>query len=281
MIENFGYAILVPFVVSFLVALRATYLPDQSGWARFGRAMAVPFGFSLGFVLVSWTSIIPKDPTDWLFYLGLAGGITGVVWSRDDRSWLESWSLMGWLSLMSVCLLLPDWLELEGIRVAVIAALTGALMLLGLLLGPLVRRSTGPLMPVVFLLSTIVGSVVIGLALSLKYAQMSGMVAASLGATVLVSLFRGTRWKLVATIPVWIVIQAGLVFETAIYSFSDIPKVVYGLIPIAPGLLWLVEIGPLRSIQGWRRWLLCLLLVSIPLGIPLGWAITDFVSAGD
>jgi hypothetical protein len=96
--------------------------------------------------------------------------------------------------------------------------------------------------------------VVLGLAGSLRFAQMAGCGAAALGGMAAASWIVRAARPLVSgvALPAALLVTGAMLIGRT-NSFSDVPLVSYLLIPLATAALWLAATPSAVAARGWRR----------------------------
>lgn len=274
LIENVGAGVLAPALATALLAWAATRFPARPTLQRALGALALPVGFLAGYLLLPWAPIRPTQPWHWLPWVAVVSAAAGVLGALAGPRWGLRLVAIALAAAVSAWCLVPDWTEWLDRQPVAIGALAVLLTALATTIRPLaVRPSTGGRRLVVLLaVATIAGALVLGLSQNLKFAQLAGLIAASLGGWVLVA-WRGNPVPLADAIPAWAVLVGGLMFLGWAYSFSSVPLASYLLVPCAPLGLWVVEAGWPWELRGARRIIGQVLCVVLPLLVALGLAI--------
>lgn len=272
LLENVGAGVLAPALVTALVPWLATRFTTRPAVGGAIAALALPLGFLCGYGLFPWAPIHPDQPWHWLPAVAVAMGVAGAVGAPAGSRWAVRLSGLVAASALAAWCVVPEWADWKDDRLRTIAVLAVALTVLTVAIRPLAARVPGRSLPGLLAIVTVVGAVILGLSQNLKFAQLAGVIAASLGGWTLMAWRRGTASSADA-LPAWVGLVGGLMFLGWAYSFSAVPAASYALVPCAPLGLWLADLGVPRSRQGAGRAAVRGIGVALPLLVALGLAL--------
>jgi hypothetical protein len=244
---------------------------------RSGRSWGVPLGLGLGYALghaavYGWLPpnrppFPPFEVFDWLPWLALAAMLLGFfevlaptpAWARwENRLLLTAvavWVLLGPL----VGGMWADWGQatpwLAGIGL-------GIVILWAVVESHAARLGRSLILPLIVLAGGTSAAMLLGH--SLKLAELSAVLAASLGACWIVAFGWPALTLARGGVPVFVAVLAGLLLCGHFYS--ELPAAPAVLLAAAPLTLWIDRIGPLRRLRPWQAALVRVVAVLVPVG---------------
>lgn len=227
---------LVPVVVSIIVVTAILRLPGLARLAPASGAIGLATGFCAGWAQQEWTTLLPMRYLDWLPWVSVLLAIVGVGFAvKVPRKILIP--LTGMACLLAAWLLVPSFPRLQPAR-PIAFAMIGAVSIL--LIGPLehsaVRINTRLLTACLMATGT-AASIVLAQSFSLKFAQIGGMLTASLAGSLLTGKSAAERTSVGLQV-VFVTMLANLMFIGYANSSSDVPVYSYALVVVAPLSLW-------------------------------------------
>ena len=270
--QGLVYGALIPVLVSatILVFVLKVCPPDT---ASRSSALAVGVSFLVAYWLVSSPPLLPKAEWHWLPYLCAVAMVTGWVGLAPGVSTPERWALQLIVAALAGWFLVPTWEDLQPTRNVYITVVSGSVLLLYVCLEPLAKRCSGVSFPLLLLVVSVAGAVVLGLSGNLRFAQLAGILAAGMGGCVLVlSYYHPSEPLMRGAIPAFTVLLCGVMFTGYMHSYSNVPIVSYVLVPLTPVTLWMSFVGPLHKLPNRWRVLIQSAVVLVPLGIALALA---------
>jgi hypothetical protein len=255
-----------------LAAGAALLLP--LGWHRLrgGRLVTAPFGaFGLVAAYLVCHPVVrgklpelpPPEATDWPWFLAPLALLVALGDLRWGRVVPVRWGLrLGALAVGVLALgrLLPGFFGgSAGWLTACLAWGVGILLLAGL--DALARRPAQP--PSLLLLVVLLGgaSGVMLAANSAVLGQLCGVLAAALGAQLVLSWWQPALTPLAGTAPALGLILANLLFAAHLFGYPELPPASAALLALAPALAWGCGRGPAARLAPWQG--LCLGLVAV------------------
>lgn len=224
------------------------------------------------FVLVPlWYAVLhlgpwrPAESWQWLPWLAI---LACVINAAAPNKWIL-WISYSLFALVAAWLLVPNierladerpyWLA--AVPLAILVALDSTILLS--------RRLVGPALPFYLLLVTLAAALLVFLASLAKFAQLGGILAGIAAGCCVVCWLYPTRSLTSAIVPGWATLYAGLLLEARLATFSEVPLVSYVLMLLAPLMIWLTAVPPVRKMKaGWRT-VLTAFAIMIPLSVGL------------
>ena len=247
-LEIFGPAALAGAAVSSAIVWLIRQALPAAAKDRFSLPAGMSIGFFAGYVALrqEWAALVPKQSWQWLPYLGVAIACIMVVrlGARYERAlrWLR---LLG-AAIMASSALTPTW-QIFGVSWPLsIGFAIGYLLLVAGPLESMPARLVGRTLFGFMTLAAVLSAAAIGAEVSVRYAQLAGIAAASLGGASLATI-RGANAResaIRALIPVFAVLVGGIAFVAAVEP--EKPLVCLLLPPLVPAVLWIGAVA-LRS----------------------------------
>ena len=248
------------------------------GGGHWGGAVGLALGYVLGHsLLVGFPSFPATESTQWLVWLALGAMALGLAdalirvpesarWAaRAASSLLVSWLILRPLTVSTWNGALVSALWIGGAALAVLAFWT--------LVDRAVRARPGAGMPIAFLALTSGGSAVLLLSASVLLAQLAGVVAATLGAAMVLAFVRPDLSLERGAVPVVGVLLPALWLNG--YFYAEMPLASALLLTLAPAALWLGRLGPLRDLRRWKSAIAHVGAVLAPVLLALGLALAS------
>jgi len=237
------------------------------------RRMAAPVsligGFLLGYWLLGLEPAGPKVDWEWIPYVVLATMAIGPIAQASGVSWLERALLYTVAAMVAAQILVPTWVptdDQQPSRWTYLLVWTGFVVGGSLLLEPLAGRISDATLGGVLAATLLACAVLIWLADTMLFAQMAlAGAAAAAGVAAAVAVDVRSREMGSAAFP-FLILLAALLLTGQVQSFSEVPKLSYLLLPLAPLGLWATAFGPLARVSGWKglavRWALPLAICA-------------------
>ncbi len=248
---------------------------------RWAGAPALALSFLVGTVGISGLPVVPggdQTPTglDWLAWVAL---LAGAVLALQPRLGRWGGALRGVLAILTIELVLRNkitaaWSEgSEGIQW--VLGLLALLFVDWLALERLARRpgASGPL--VLWLLAATLGGLA-ALSGSVTIGQLSGALAAGLGAAVVAAWWRPRLCLAGPGVGVAVIVLFGLGLNAHFFSYTTGTDVL--LFAAAPLFGLLAGLPKLRRSSGWAQTLLTVTLVALPIAVALTRAVLAYES---
>jgi hypothetical protein len=242
-LDIFCWQALIAGIVSLAIAWSASrYLPTS---VRDGFAFpaAAALGFFAGYALLPRDSapLLPSQSRDFLPYLALIAAVASA--SAAGRRPFIRWTIFLITIALAASLLTPTWAIFGLTRPASIVVLIVYLLLLSLTLETVPPRLTGRIYVALLSISTAALAVVVGAYLSIKFAQLAAIAAASLAgcfaAACLASQFAPQQSSR-GIIPLFVVLVGGLAYVSSIEP--DPPLLGFLVVPLIPLSIWLASV---------------------------------------
>jgi hypothetical protein len=218
----------------------------------FTAPLALAAGFLAGYALLALGPLVPRTHWHYLPHVVLAAAVIAPAIGRP-RSVAVRMILMAVATVVATWLLVPTSGNLPA-RALLTAEWAAIAVLSSAVLDFALRRINAAV--ALLLLSAVLtcGAVVLGLAGSLRFAQMAGCGAAALGGMAAASWIVRAARPLVSgvALPAALLVTGAMLIGRT-NSFSDVPLVSYLLIPLATAALWLAATPSAVAARGWRR----------------------------
>ena len=263
-------AVVFGLVLPGLVSLVALTLAARfsRGWVRALTGVALFLGIVLSAVGLGLGPLRPLEAWQWIPWLALFVSLGNSA--RTHIAILEIFYVL--ISLLASRLLVPDierlaeerWLWLFTMPVVILTSISSAVMQ--------TRKLDGPSLPFFWLLITLAGAVLTGLASLNTFAHLGGMLMAVVAGCLVAAWIFPTRSLTSIIAPGWATFFSGLVMEAKLASFSEVSLASYMLILIAPFMIWLTAIPGVRKMKPIWRTTIGTLCVLAPLAIGLALA---------
>ncbi|MCC6909490.1 MAG: hypothetical protein IT430_16240 [Phycisphaerales bacterium] len=228
-------------IVCMLIAWRPWQHQREAVRGWWGGALAIGLAYLVGHVAINrWPAIPPASTDDVLFLLAVAATAVGLLESMRMPAWLR-WSIRAMLAAAVSWFMLSMGFRSSNSAGALAAWTVGqaaVILIVWTLLERLAERRTGPSIPLAFSLMIAVASIYFFKGGSGKVAQLSGLLAASLGGTALVAMFvprvSAARGMLAIAVPLYMAL--------ILYSWQyPKPLGTPVILAAAPLALWLAE----------------------------------------
>jgi hypothetical protein len=270
-IEILGLTGALPCIVSVCLAMGC--LNPKSDKAPALRH-AGAFAFALAF-FVAWFSLpcIPwtvKSTWQWLPWLMLITALIFSIAESANSRWTEWFAVV--VAMASVCAfaVVPDWDDMEPTRPLAVAVVVTTAVLLVVACQHLTRRMHPGALTGLLMLCGFGSCILLGLAGSLKFAQLAGAMTAATTGCLLVSCKTSDRSAIRTLLPAFLVAMTCLIYTGYANSFAGISPVAFLLVAVALSAANLSMIPGLNTTAGYKRYkhmLLPFVFVSIPLVI--------------
>lgn len=276
--ERYGsLGLLVPAALTGVVLLLAWISRQRAETAARGwlgaLAFAGPYAFGQAAAFGALPAFPPRSAEPATFWLALAVGVVSVVESfLGERRWPRRLLRFAFPFLVPWLMLSRLLARREAVELALVVGGVGlALFLVGAAVSAWAERRSGVSVPLVLWWVTAAGSACILLSGSVRYAQFAGVLAACLGAAVVVALLRPAF--LLGAGAAGVVVVLNGCFWIAGHWLSELPGEVACLLAAAPLLALLGEAGPLARLAPRKALLARLALASLALvpAILLAW----------
>lgn len=231
--------------------------------AKLAGAIALSGGFFIGFAVLRFAPLRPEQAWHWLPYAVLLASAAGAVESAARLPSTAAWVLRTTVVIVAGWLLVPTWASIAPHRVWWIATLAACGLLLWAVLVRVAERIPVLRQTVLLGVTCVVTAIVLERSGSAKFAQLSGIGTAILGAFWLVEVIRKLRSAgeqppgamppfaasaLSGAAPGLAVLLPGLALNGYFSSYSDVPLASYLLVSAAPAALYAATVGPLKNL---------------------------------
>ncbi len=232
---------LVPVIASTIIAAILSRFQKS---AVFSGATALSVAFFAAWASQDWAKLTPTRYLDWMPYCGLTLGLVAYVRAALIPKWAQ-WLLIVAATTGATWLLVPDFPRLQPPRVQAFAMISIASAILSMLLESLACRVKGRVFLTALMVSGTVGALVLQQSFGMKFAQILGMLTASLAGPFLYVRKQPeeTLWGLPT---VFSTLTCNLMFIGVSSSTSDVPRFCYAVVPLVPIGLWLLA---LKSVE--------------------------------
>ena len=266
-------------IISWRLWRRANTVPVAGRW---GGPLAFALGYAAGHrVLDGFPPYPPVSSRQTLFYLALGLGAFALFEPSWSRNGLSRWS-----TRVIVCaifalgtlraLVRNTWTTAESWLW--IGSLAAAAVVLWTAMEALAARRPGASVPISLWLATATASASMALTSSALLGQLTGAVAATLGAAVVLSLW-APRFSLAqGGITLWVLLYSSLMYQA--YFYSDLPLFAAVLLYAAPLAPWILEGIDTERWNPWKAVAARAACVAVPAAIALALAIAAFIQAG-
>ena len=268
--------VLLPALIAGL-ALFVAWRPWRRGGAaaggHWGGAIGLAAGYAVGHgLLAGWPAFPAVSSTQWLFWLAFGAMGIGLLDALVRLPAAARWGIRGATSLLVGWILLRPLTATWGAGTSVlwILAVGAGIFAFWSLADRAVRDRPGAGMPIAFLALTAGGSAVLLLSASALLAQLAGVVAATLGAAMVLAFWRPSVSLERGAVPVVGVLLPALWVSGHFYA--EMPLASAALLLVAPAALWLGRIGPFRDWTRWKSALAHVGAVMAPVILALGLA---------
>lgn len=258
-----GFGLLLPGLVAFACLAGAALSDTRRPRSLLGAVIfaAIPLWCAL-LQLGPWR---PAESWQWLPYLAILACLINVAAPNKWILWI-SYSLF---ALLAAWLLVPNVERLADERPYWLAAVPLAILITLDSTILLSRRLVGPALPFYLLLATLAAALLVFLASLAKFAQLGGILAGIAAGCCVACWLSPTRSLASAIVPGWATLYSGLLLEARLATFSEVPLLSYLLLLLAPLMICLTAVPPVRKMKaGWRT-VLTAFAIMIPLAIGL------------
>jgi hypothetical protein len=207
----------------------------------------------------------PAENWHWLPWLAITACL---IHALPRTKWIL-WIFYTLFSVAAAWALVPDverlaperWIWLSAFPLVLLASFDSTIMLS--------RRLVGPAFPFYLLLCTGAAALLAFCASIASMAQAAGVLAGVVVGCCLASWRFPAKSLTSAIVPGWVVLYAGITIDARLYTWSEVPLVSFILVLLAPLMIWLTVLPPVRKMNAGRRTMLTGLLVMIPLAVGL------------
>jgi hypothetical protein len=238
-----------------------------------------PIAIGLGYVLCHAGTIgFPPFPaveaTQWLIYIAFVAIGLGLLESRLGERASVRWGIRLLISAVIPFLLLQAvfkyrWGIVEGILGSV--GLSAAILAFWTQLDALAERQIGGFPLLVLLSLTAGGSVVLVLSGSALLGQLSGGLASTLGAGLIMAWWQPKLTLTRGAITVSAALLCGLWLNG--YFYAEVPPESALLLYIAPSVAWIRWFGPVQRLGRWGPPIVSVAAVLVLVGLAVGFAL--------
>lgn len=222
-------------------------------------ALAVGLGYPAGHAAIAgWPPFPPIEATQWLFVFALVVAGLGALPLSADR-FRRALIALGVPLPLAWPLAKHTWSGLE--TAAWLVGLALGIFALSTALESLARRPAGRWLPMALVVSASLGGATMLLSGSALVAQLSGVLAATLGAVAVGVLIWPARSPSGAALPACTLLSALLVCGV---FYVEMPVLSGLLIAASPLTLGLLEAGPLRRLAGFSSAAAAVVLALVP-----------------
>jgi hypothetical protein len=273
-----GLALPALVAVAVLVATWQPWRARRIGPGAWVGALALGAGFVAGYLaLFGWPGLAPKESWEWLPHIVAAVTAAAMLvgWSRVPRP--AGWAIVALAATAAAWLLVPRWQES---RLAWTIALAVAVLVVWIALFTLAQRTSAVSPALVILIAASAAALVLERAATARFAQLAGVLAASVGGCLVVTLLRSAPKLGPGLAGGGAVLLVGLMFTGHFNHFSDTPPACFFLVALAPLLAWIGQWAPIRRRRSWQRLVFEAAAVLIPAAIALALAFAATNSNG-
>lgn len=230
----------------------------------FSAPLALAAGFLTGYALLALGPLVPRTHWHYLPHIVLAAAALAPAISRP-RSVAVRMILIAVATVAAIWLLVPASGNLPA-RVLQTAGWTAIAVLAADGLDFALPRLNATVAALLLCAVIGCGAVVLGLAGSLRFAQVAGCGAAALGGMAAASWINRAAQPLVSgvALPAALLVTGAMLIGRT-NSFSDVPLVSYLLVPLGAAALWPAATQTGLTARGLRRaacWILPLLIAA-------------------
>lgn len=276
---------LIPAAVAFGAAWLAVLWRkgDSVRAIRLGAGLGLAGGFFAAFAFLDWAPLKPEDSWNWLPYLALLAVGAGFTEELANVPVSVRWCLRGMVAAAAAWLLLPDWPELQANRVAWLAAIGLAVLVLWSLLELVAQRQPGPGLPLLLLALSLAAAALLFLAGNLKLALLPMALAAGLGGLTLVACIYSDKALLPGAVPGFTVLFVGLVFTARFHNYAEppVPAASFVLVGAAPAVLLLGLLPQVAQLRASRRFAVQAVALLLPVALGLALAALPALGTAD
>lgn len=266
--------ILLPAVLAGLCLLVAWRMWRRRNLAKdghWGGAAAIALGYFSGHLaLVSWPAFPPAKAVDWLAYLAIVAGFTGIAQRYWAKRWYSAWPVRLLLSALFAVLILRGYLEHTWARTEGILWIAGLVLAMSALWDTLERlasKRTGASLPLSLCMLCACAAGALGMSGSALLGQLMGALAAACGAAVVLAWWAPGLSLKSGTMAAFVPIYSGLLIQA--YFYSELPVLSAVLLYAAPYVLWYGERRNIYFMKPTKAAVVRLMLVGVPLAIAL------------
>ena len=261
-------SVLVPAVVSVVttIGILRGFSGDVS--RRYTGSLAFAAGFLAGFAFLETRELRPSTYWHWLPWVAVVASIVGPIGLAAGVRPPERLALLIVLTLVAAWFLVPTWASLQPTRGGYIAAFAGSVFLLWFLLDPLAGRVPHALLCGTLVLSSLNGGVLVAAFVSVRFGLLGVAAAAALSGPFVAAILYRDDAILRGLLPVHVVVLGGIMLAAQVNV--GLPSATLVLIPAAPLIHWLCEIGPLARLHGKWRSVVRFGAIGLPLAVAWG-----------
>jgi hypothetical protein len=239
--------------------------PFGFGWAG---ALTYPLGLVIAFV---GTGGAPKNIPALAFVAAILGliefGLRTPTWAR----WLARLVAITTIMFALIGFQFENYWETLGQDLLWGGTIVAVTALLFETLDRVGRNRPGATLPLTLMVLAAGTAGYFALVGTARIAQMIGALAAVAGAATVVALWNCNTRLAPGGTTAWGLLYAGLTM-TALFSLFELPPLgPFALLLVAPHLVWIGDVGPLKKLRGWKSTSLRVALVGAATAAALGW----------
>ncbi len=235
---------------------------SQETASRYTGALGYAAGFLSAFAYLESHALSPTLPWHWLPWLALIGGVIGPIAIASGVRPLERWVLSAIFSLAAAWLLVPTQRALQPMRTPYMLAFAGSLAVFWNLLDRLSRKESGIPLCVALAATSLSGAALVAYEFSVRIGFLSAVGAAALAGGGLSAAWKRDFTIVRGMLGAQSVVLCGVLLTAQLGDGLAIPLLT--LILLAPLTLWVFEVGPLATLQGYRAALTKAFAVGLP-----------------
>ena len=262
-LETIARGLLLPVVVSIVVAWVLLRVLPRNVAQRFAGAVGCAVGFIAGYALLEPRHLRPSTYWQWLPWLGIVTAIAGPVGLVSRIPAVGRWTLWLVISVVSAWLLVPTWADLNLSRGVYVTLFAASLFLLTMLLDELALRTSGTMLALSLCISALCGAVLLAVFVSVRFGLLTVAAAAALSGC-WVTTFRNSARDLVRGVTLFYSVVVGGLMLTGQVA-AVLPTACFALMLAAPSMLWVCEFPPLSRSQGKHAVMIQLVAIGLPL----------------
>ena len=264
----------LPTIVAAIVSLLVRVVPWHEAYQRQAAGFAVGGAFFLGCRLIGLSDWLPTQPWMWFPYVVLAGALCGPLTVAPGVSWFERVIFYAVLSTIAAWMLVPTWSSLEPSRWIWWVGTAAVMTVVGLGIEFLATRERGLRLPLMLFVLITLSSVLVMLAGSARFAQFLMAISGALAGCALTGWVKSRDGTFSGAGLATSFALVGMLMTAKVNSFTKIPFASYAVLAACPLLLAMAMLLLGSKWQGWKGWLLSVLVVVACSGVSLTLAIT-------
>lgn len=259
-------------VAALVLAAGRLVSPDRGG--RQAMALAVGLGYAAGHAAVAWPSWPPLEVIDRVPFLVLGVMVLGLFETTWPAPAWATWENRILVSLLTVVLIVgPAVQETWGTRANLLrlACLGAGLALAWGSVEALTGRVSGLAVALPLFVTAAGAAVVIVISGSLVSGRLAGVLAAALAGCAVLAAWDPRPALARGGVAAAAVALASLLLVGHVYSST--PALAAILLALAPLAAWIVRVGPLRRLTGWKAALTATAAALVTVGLAVGLAV--------